>query len=85
MSAKKNKIKYGNYLCNVGYLDIRQKIVMSKKMKKAGKIVMTKGSVDIFVYHGKHQIAGPFKDKNIAIEKAKKLVDENFKYDKHKQ
>ena len=58
---------------------------MSKKMKKAGKIVMTKGSVDIFVYHGKHQIAGPFKDKNIAIEKAKKLVDENFKYDKHKQ
>ena len=85
MSAKKNKIKYGNYLCNGGYLDIRQKIVMSKKMKKAGKIVMTKGSVDIFVYHGKHQIAGPFKDKNIAIEKAKKLVDENFKYDKHKQ
>ena len=46
---------------------------MSKKIKKGGKNVMTKGSVDIFVYHGKHQVAGPFKDKNIAIEKANKL------------
>tara|TARA_R100000805_G_C3584153_1_gene87255 strand:+ start:291 stop:548 length:258 start_codon:yes stop_codon:yes gene_type:complete len=85
VSAKKNKIKYGNYLCNVGYFDIRQKIVLSKKIKKAGKLVSTKGSVDIFVYHGKHQVAGPFKDKSLAVEKANKLLSENFKYDKHRK
>tara|TARA_R100001509_G_C4815751_1_gene197996 strand:+ start:484 stop:741 length:258 start_codon:yes stop_codon:yes gene_type:complete len=85
VSAKKNKIKYGNYLCNVGYFDIRQKIVLSKKIKKSGKLVSTKGSVDIFVYHGKHQVAGPFKDKALAIEKANKLLSENFKYDKHRK
>ena len=82
--------KYGSYVCKVGHFDIRQKIEMR------GKVVMTRikkttrgdmqkvsGSVTVFVYQGKHQIAGPFKSHKLAIEEATKLVERKFKYNKH--
>jgi len=33
MSKNKNKTKYGNYIKKVGYLDIRQKMVLGKWTK----------------------------------------------------
>jgi|TARA_R110001583_G_scaffold13766_1_gene58617 hypothetical protein len=67
------KEKYGNYLCTIGYFDIRQKIEMPKVRKmNNGQKQMIPGKVEVFVYHGKKKVAGPFKShqqaKNAAIE-----------------
>ena len=42
MSKNKNKTKYGNYIKQVGYLDIRQKMVLGKWTKnfKGEKILV---------------------------------------------
>jgi len=75
--------KYGSYICKVGYLDIRQKIEMPKiKKGLRGGIQEVKGSVEVFVYHAKNKIAGPFKSHKLAIESAHELVGKNFKYNK---
>ena len=76
--------KYGSYVCKVGYLDVRQKIEMPRiKKTTRGDMQKVSGSVTVFVYQGKHQIAGPFKSHKLAIEEATKLVERKFKYNKH--
>ena len=76
--------KYGSYVCKVGYLDVRQKIEMPRiKKTTRGDMQKVSGSVTVFVYQGKHQIAGPFKSHKLAIEAATKLVERKFKYNKH--
>jgi|TARA_R110002167_G_scaffold111225_1_gene282681 hypothetical protein len=78
--------KYGSYVCKIGYLDIRQKIVMPRiKKGLRGGTTEVKGSVDVFVYSGKHQIAGPFKSHKLGIEKAKELVENKYKFNKFKK
>ena len=75
--------KYGSYVCKVGYLDVRQKIEMPRiKKTTRGDMQKVSGSVTVFVYSGKHQVAGPFKSHKLAIESAEKLVARNFKYNK---
>ena len=75
--------KYGSYVCKVGYLDVRQKIEMPRlKKTNRGDIQKLKGSVEVFVYSGKHKAAGPFKSHKLAIEEAEKLVERKFKYNK---
>ena len=75
--------KYGSYVRKVGYLDIRQKIEMPRiKKGLRGGIQEVKGSVEVFVYHAKNRIAGPFKSHKLAIEEAEKLVERNFRYSK---
>jgi len=81
-----NKNKYGSYICAVGYLSIRQKIVMPKKKKNyQGKWEMTPGSSQVFVYHTKHKIAGPFKGKEEAVVNAREMISKNIKYVKYKK
>ena len=80
--GKKNK--YGNYICKVGYLSIRQTIVMPKKKKNYQvKWIATPGSTEVFVYHTKHKLAGPFNGKEAAIHKANELISKGIKYDKY--
>ena len=75
--------KYGSYVRKVGYLDIRQKIEMPRiKKGLRGGVQEVKGSVEVFVYHAKHKVAGPFKSHKLAIEEAEKLVERNFRYSK---
>ena len=75
--------KYGSYVCKVGYLDVRQKIEMPKiKKSTRGDNQKVKGSVQVFVYHSKNKVAGPFKSHKLAIEEAEKLVERKFKYSK---
>ena len=75
--------KYGSYVRKVGYLDIRQKIEMPRiKKGLRGGVQEVKGSVEVFVYHAKNRIAGPFKSHKLAIEEAEKLVERNFRYSK---
>ena len=77
------KEKYGNYVCKIGYLDIRQKIEMPRiKKGLRGGVQEVKGSVQVFVYHGKNKLAGPFKSHKIAIETANELVGRNKRYSK---
>ena len=75
--------KYGSYVRKVGYLDIRQKIEMPRiKKGLRGGIQEMKGNVEVFVYHAKNKVAGPFKSHTLAIKEAEKLVERNFKYNK---
>jgi len=75
--------KYGSYVHKVGYLDIRQKIEMPRLKKGIrGGVQEVKGSVEVFVYHSKNKVAGPFKSHKLAIEEAEKLVERNFRYNK---
>jgi hypothetical protein len=75
--------KYGSYVCKVGYLDVRQKIIMPRlKKTNRGDIQKLKGSVEVLVYHAKNKVAGPFKSHKLAIEEAEKLVERNFRYNK---
>tara|TARA_R110001592_G_scaffold357695_1_gene661336 strand:- start:83 stop:334 length:252 start_codon:yes stop_codon:yes gene_type:complete len=77
------KEKYGSYLCKVGYLDVRQKIQMPtiRKMNNGEKQTFP-GKVEVFVYHGKNQIAGPFISHAKAIESANELVGKSYKFNK---
>jgi|TARA_R110002167_G_scaffold129660_1_gene312708 hypothetical protein len=80
----KGKIeKYGSYVCKVGYLDVRQRIVMPR-FKKGNKVDAQSipGSVDVFVYHSKNKVSGPFKSHKLAIESATELVGKNYKFKK---
>ena len=81
MSKNKNKQKYGNYIKKVGYLDIRQKMVLGKWTKNfKGEMIKQPGSTEVFVYHGKHVMTGSFKSIMEAEAEAKKLVAEGAKY-----
>ena len=80
------KEKYGSYVCKIGYLDIRQKIEMPRITKSTrGDALKLKGSVQVFVYHGKNKLAGPFPSHKLAIESALELVGKNTKYSKFKR
>ena len=54
------------------------------KIKKGlrGGTQEVKGSVQVFVYHGKNKLAGPFKSHKVAIESALELVGKKTKYNK---
>ena len=84
MSKNPNKQKYGNYIKKVGYLDIRQKVVLgSWKKNFKGEMIKQPGSTNVFVYHGKHKMTGPFKSHNQAINSANELLNKNIKYSKN--
>jgi len=78
------KEKYGNYLCKVGYLDIRQKIEMPRfRTLSNGERQTISGKVEVFIYHGKHKLDGPHTNHMVAINKAKEMLKNNIRYEKH--
>jgi len=81
MAKNKNKLKYGNYIKKVGYLDIRQKVVLGIWVKnQKGEQVKRPGSTEVFVYHGKHVISGSFKSIMAATAEAEKMIANGIKY-----
>lgn len=68
--AVTTKPKIGKYVCKIGYLDIRQRLVHKKP-------------TEVFIVHCRNILAGPFASINEAKEKAKSLVSEKVKYHKH--
>ena len=77
------KEKYGSYLCKIGHFDVRQKIIMPRTMKNnRGDAMKMSGSVEVFVYQGKRQVAGPFKSHKLAIESAHELLGKKYKWNK---
>tara|TARA_R100000655_G_scaffold104264_1_gene151343 strand:- start:279 stop:536 length:258 start_codon:yes stop_codon:yes gene_type:complete len=84
MSNKKRKNIHGNYVCQYDYLSIRQKITQPKiKKNRAGKMEMIAGDSKWFVYHKKHKMTDPLKNKNEAIKIAEQLILQKKKYVKH--
>ena len=78
------KEKYGNYICKVGYMDIRQTVVMPRFRKlNNGEKQVIPGKTEVFVYLGKHKMSGPYNGKGEAVIEAEKLVNRKVKYDKH--
>jgi hypothetical protein len=78
------KEKYGNYLMKIGYLDIRQKIEMPRKRKlNNGELQTISGKVEVFVFHGKNKISGPFKSHIEAINSANSLIKNGYKFNKY--
>jgi len=85
MGSKTTMEKRGHHVRKIGYLDIRQRIIMPRiKKGLRGGVQEVPGSVEVFVYHAKHKVAGPFKSHKLAIEEAENLVERKFKYNKHK-
>ena len=81
MGKNKNKLKYGNYIKKVGYLDIRQKVVLGQWNKNfKGEMVKQPGSTDVFVYHGRHIMTGSFKSIMAATAEAEKMIAEGIRY-----
>ena len=81
MAKNKNKLKYGNYIKKVGYLDIRQKVVLGGWIKNfKGEQVKKPGSTDVFVYHGKHVMTGSFNSIMAATAEAEKMIADGIKY-----
>ena len=83
MGSKTTMEKRGHHVCKVDYLNIRQRITMPR-IKKGfrGGTEKIAGKVDVFVYHAKNKVAGPFKSHKLAIEEAEKLVEKNYRYSK---
>ena len=70
--AVTTKSKIGKYVCKVGYLDIRQRIVYKK-------------STEVFISHGRYVVRGPFKDIVEAKLEAERCVEEGVKHDKYRK
>jgi len=70
--AVTTKSKIGKYVCKVGYLDIRQRMVFKKP-------------TEVFISHGRYVVAGPFKSINEARIEAKKCVEQNIRHDKYRK
>ena len=84
--GKGKKEKYGSHVCKVDYLDVRQRIEMPRiKKNNRGEAMTISGKVEVFVYHGKNKASGPFKSHKLAIESANELVEQKFKFNKHKK
>lgn len=85
MSNNSKGQRLGNYICKVGYFDIRQKVVQPKKQRmQNGGYEMLGGKTELFIYHSKAKMAGPFKTKDQAITRAEKLITQGVKYSKKK-
>jgi hypothetical protein len=80
------KEKYGSYICKVGYFDIRQKIEMPRQRKLSnGETQTLSGKVEVFVYHAKNRVAGPFKSHHMAVITAQELMGEGYKFKKKRK
>ena len=55
------------------------------KKTTRGDMQKVSGKVEVFVYHAKHKLSGPFKSHKLAIESANKMVEQEVKYIKHKK
>ena len=49
-----------------------------------GSYEMIGGKAEIFIYHSKAKMAGPFKTKDEAMVRAEKLITQGIKYSKKK-
>ena len=70
--AVTTKAKIGKYVCKVGYLDIRQRMVHKK-------------ATEVFVVHGRYVIAGPFISVDTARVEAERCVTQGKKHDKYRK
>jgi len=86
MGSKSTMEKRGHHVCKVGYLTIRQRIAMPRiKKNNRGELMTLSGNVEVFVYHAKNKVAGPFKSHKLAIEAATELVEKNFRFNKYEK
>lgn len=74
MATKSKATKGGNYICKVGYFDIRQKNSERKKTKGVG---METSKSELVIYHGGKMIEGGFNSKEKAVSRAKELLGDN--------
>ena len=71
MGTKSKATIGGEYVCKVGYLDIRHRINQPKQEKnRKSEKVSIKGSVEASIYHGRELVKGGFNDHTKAIEYA---------------
>jgi hypothetical protein len=75
MATKTKATKGGNYICKVGFYDIRQKT--SDRKTKNGTSSETANS-EFVIYHGGKFIEGGFNSKTKATEKAKILLGDKI-------
>lgn len=76
MATKSRATTHGNYICKVGFYDIRQKTTQ-RKTKNGLKSETAKS--EFVILHGKKLIKSGFNTKLAAIEGAKELSGETFR------
>ena len=76
MATKSRATTHGNYICKVGFYDIRQKTTQ-RKTKNGLKTETAKS--EFVILHGKNLIKSGFNTKLAAIEGAKELSGETFR------
>jgi hypothetical protein len=68
MGIKTKATRGGNYVCKVGYFDIRQKINKPTQEKnRKGETPPPKGSTEASIFHGRELYKGGFNDHKKAI------------------
>ena len=77
MASTKKSEKLGKYVAKVGYFDIRHKAPL-----RHGKIVPGQ-KWEIYLYHGKRKVGGPFSSHDSARIRAEELMSEGFVAKKH--
>lgn len=69
MGLKSKASRGGKFVCKVGYLDVRHRVVTPKQGKNSkGEKIISKGSVESTIYHGRKLHKGGFNDHTKAIE-----------------
>ena len=66
--------KRGHHICKMVNYNIRQKVIKETTRKVGGKLVTTKGSVEVMIYKGKNKIEGDMKDIKKAAQKIYDLL-----------
>ena len=69
MGGSKIMEKRGHHICKMATYEVRQKIVKETNRKVGGKLVTTRGSVEVMIYKGKKKIEGGMKDIKLAAQK----------------
>ena len=66
--------KRGHHICKMVNYNVRQKVIQETTRKVGGKLVTTKGSVEVMIYKGKNKIEGDMKDIKKAAQKIYDLL-----------
>jgi len=75
MATTSKATKMGNYICKVGFYDIRQKTT-ERKSGKGNKTEVA--SSELVICHGRNFIEGGFNSKEKVVTRAKDLLGDVF-------
>jgi hypothetical protein len=77
MATKTRRTTLGNYICKVGFYDIRQKTTERKVAGRGNKTEVA--SSELIICHGRNLVDRGFNSKEKAVNRAKELLGQTEK------